>query len=497
MTKHTTINDFNTTPAPPPPAHLVIVPLLAQGHTIPMIDMARLLAERGVRVTFITTAVNASRITPIIDRVHESHLPINFIELPFPAAEAGLPEGCENFDLLPSKELFKNFWDALFLLRHPLEQHLKDLDPRPTCMINDMCNPWAADVAKALNIRRLVFHGPSCIYLFCTYALQKHNIYEKVTDDAEEVVVPDLPTTFHVSKMHAPGCFNTTNFKQLRDEALHAEETADGVVMNTFDDLEPMFVEAYKKMVGKDVWTVGPLCLYDKDFCSRIVRGNKLAAVDQDRMLNWLDSMEERSVLYICFGTLEKMKVGQIFEIGAGLEASGVPFIWVIKGVEKSLEVVKWLEGFEERMGLRSLVIKGWAPQAVILSHRAVGGFISHCGWNSTLEAVSAGVPMITWPYFADQFLNERLVVEYLRIGIDIGVKKPGFYWGEDVIPVMRDDVERAVRSLMGDGEEAEERRVRARELKEKAMKAMEEGGSSYENITRLVDYMHQAAATL
>ncbi|KAJ0987956.1 hypothetical protein J5N97_006312 [Dioscorea zingiberensis] len=490
MTKQTTINGFNTASAAAP--HVVIVPLLAQGHTIPMIDMARLLAERGVQVTFITTAVNASRITPIIDQVHESHLPINFIELPFPAAETGLPEGCENCDLVPSKELFKNFFDALFLLRHPLEQHLKDLVPRPTCMINDMCNPWAADVAKALNIRRLVFHGPSCIYIFCCYVLQKHNIYEKLTDDAEEVVVPDLPNTFRVSRIHAPGWFNSTDFKQLRDEVLHAEETADGVVMNTFDEIEPMFVEAYKKVVGKDVWTVGPLCLYDKDFSTRIVRGNKLAAVDQDRMFSWLDSMEERSVLYVSFGSLTKMKVGQIFEIGAGLEASGVPFIWVIKDVEKSVEVVEWLEGFEERMGLRSLVIKRWAPQAVILSHRAIGGFISHCGWNSTLEAVSSAVPMITWPHFADQFLNERLVVEYLRIGINIGVKKPVFYLGEDEIPVMRDDVERAVRSLMGDGEEAEERRVRARELKEKAMKAMEEGGSSYENITRLIDYIKQ-----
>ncbi|KAJ0987957.1 hypothetical protein J5N97_006313 [Dioscorea zingiberensis] len=253
---------------------------------IPMIDMARLLAERGVRVTFITTAVNASRITPIIDRVHQSHLPINFIELPFPAAEAGLPEGCKNWDLIPSKELYKNFFDALYLLRNPLEQHLKDLNPRPTCMINDMFNAWTTNVAKALNIRRLVFHGPSCIYLFCTYALQKHNIYEKVTDDAEEVIVPDLPTTVRVSIMHAPRWLNVPGFKQLRDEVLHAEETADGVVMNTFDDLEPMFVEAYKKMVGKDVWIIGPLCLYDKDFRSRIVRGNKLAAVDQDRMLS-------------------------------------------------------------------------------------------------------------------------------------------------------------------------------------------------------------------
>ncbi|KAM0933373.1 putative trans-zeatin O-beta-D-glucosyltransferase [Dioscorea sansibarensis] len=477
MTKQTTIiNASNTTTVSP---HVVLAPLMAQGHTIPMLDMARLLAERGVRVTFITTPVNASRIKPIIAHAHESNLPINFIELPFPCVEAGLPLGCENFDLIPSRDLSLNFFDAIRLLAHPLEQLLRDLVPLPTCMINDMWNPWAENVARSLHIRRLVFHGPSCIYIYCSYVFRLHKTFENVTDAFEEIAVPGLTDDDDVGQ----------SFK-LRDEVLHAEETADGVVMNTCDNVEPTFVEAYKKVFGKDVWTVGPLCLYDKDDLSaQIVRGNK-AAVGQEKLLGLLDSMEEKSVLYVSFGTLTRMKVGEILEIGSGLEASGVPFIWVIKEVEKSPAVEEWLEGFEKRMSFRSLVIKGWAPQAAILSHKAVGGFVSHCGWNSTLEAVSNGVPMITWPQFADQFLNERLVVEFLRIGIAVGVKKPVFYYGEDEIPVKRDDVERAVRSLMGDGEEAEGRKIRAREIKEKAIKAMEEGGSSYENITRLVEYI-------
>ncbi|XP_039142945.1 UDP-glycosyltransferase 73C1-like [Dioscorea cayenensis subsp. rotundata] len=502
MTKQTTtINDYSinntttTTTTTTTPSHVVLVPLMAQGHIIPMLDMARLLAERGVLVTFITTPVNASRIKPIIVRVHESNLPINFIELPFPCAEAGLPLGCENLDLVPSKDLQLNFLQAIQLLALPFEQRLKNLVPRPTCMINDMWNPWAANVARSLNIRRLVFHGPSCAFIYCSYVFQLHKIYETVTDEFEEITVPGLTDvfgqSFKVCRTHAPGWSNAPGFEKLREKVLQGEETADGVVMNTFDDVEPMFVEAYKVVVGKDVWTVGPLCLYDKvdDLSARIVRGNK-TAVDQEKLLCWLDSMEENSVLYVSFGSLTQMNVGQILEIGSGLEASEFPFIWVIKDVEKCPKVEKWLEGFEKRMSLRSFVIKGWAPQTVILSHKSVGGFVSHCGWNSTLEALSNGVPMIAWPQFADQFLNGRLVVELLRIGIAIGVKKPVFYYDEDEIRVRRDDVERAVRSLMGDGEEAEERRIRAREIKEKAIKAMEEGGSSYENITKLVEYI-------
>ncbi|XP_039144085.1 UDP-glycosyltransferase 73C1-like [Dioscorea cayenensis subsp. rotundata] len=279
--------------------------------------------------------------------MHESNLHINFIELPFPCAEAGLPLGCENCDLLPSKDLVVNFFDAIRLFDHSIEQRLKDLVPRPTCMINDMSNP---------------------------YVCQQHKIYETVTDEFEEISVPGLADN--------------------DDDVV--EETTDGVVMNTFHDVEPMFVEAYKKVIGKDVWTVGPLCLYDKDdFCARIERGNK-AAVDPEKLFGWLESMEERSVLYVSFGSLTRMNVGQILEIGSGLEASGVPLLWVIKDVEKSPEVEEWLKGFEQRMSLRSFVINGWAPQAAILSHKSVGGFVSHCGWNSTLEAVSNGVPMIT-----------------------------------------------------------------------------------------------------
>ncbi|KAH7657243.1 UDP-glucuronosyl/UDP-glucosyltransferase protein, partial [Dioscorea alata] len=423
---------------------------------------------------------------------------MNFIELPFPCAEASLPLGCENFDLVPSRELFPNFFDAIRLLAHPLEQRLRDLVPRPTCMINDMWNPWTANVARSLNIRRLVYHGPSCVFIYCSYVFRLHKIFDTVTDEFQEITVlgltdgNDVGQSFKVSKAHLSAWLNSPGLK-LRDEVLLAEETADWVVINTFDDVEPMFVEAYKKVVGKDVWTVGPLCLYgkDDDLSARIVRGNKAASNQHNKKLfRWLDSMEENSVLYVSFGTLTRIKVGEIMEIGSGLEASGVPFLWVIKDVEKSPVVEEWLEGFEKRMRLKSFVIKGWAPQAAILSHKSVGGFLSHCGWNSTSEAVSNGVPMITWPQFADQFLNERLVVEFLRIAIAIGVKKPVFYYGENEIPIKRVDVERAVRSLMGDGEEAEERRIRAREIKEKAIKAMEAGGSSFENITMLVEYI-------
>nr|XP_010914945.2 UDP-glycosyltransferase 73E1 [Elaeis guineensis] len=482
MTNKATMNGLGS--------HFVLVPLTAQGHMIPMVDLARLLAERGARVSLITTPVNAARIKAIINRVKESDLPIQFAELEFPCAEVGLPDGCENVDLVPSAGYYKAFFEATHHLREPVARYLRAQRPRPTCMITDMCNPWTADVARELRMPRLVFHGPSCFFILCSHLMQQHGIYARITDDFEPVLIPELPQPVEVNKAQAPGFFGALGWEKFRSEVLEAESTADGVVMNTFDDLEHSYIELYRKVIGKEVWTIGPLCLYNKDLDNKAARGNK-PAIDHHRVLSWLDSRKPKSVLYVSFGSLVRTRPSQLIEIGCGLEASNQPFIWVIKDVERTSEVDKWLsEGFEERVSTKGLVIKGWAPQVVILSHPAIGGFMTHCGWNSMLEAVSAGVPMITWPNFADQFLNEKLVVDELGIGVAIGVKVPYYYLTEDSPPAAkRDDIAKAVSRLMDKGEEGQERRKRAKELAEKAMSTMEGGGSSMENMARLIQY--------
>ncbi|XP_008792147.2 UDP-glycosyltransferase 73C6-like [Phoenix dactylifera] len=470
--------------------HFILVPLIAQGHMIPMVDLARLLAERGTRVSLITTPVNAARIKTIVNRVEESGLPIDFVELQFPCTEAGLPEGCENMDLLPSEDYLRTFFEAMHLLREPLARYLHAQRPRPTCMITDMCNPWTADLARELRMPRLIFHGPSCFSLTCFALMQQHGIYDRITDDFEPILVPEMPQPFEVTKAIAPGFFNVPGWEKIRSGIQEAESTADGVVMNTFDDLEHSYIELYKKVTGKKVWTIGPLSLYNKDLDDKAARGNN-SAIDRHRVMDWLESRKPKSVLYVSFGSIAQTRPCQLIEIGCGLEASNQPFIWVIKDVERTPEVDKWLsEGFEERVSTRGLVITGWAPQVVILSHPAIGGFMTHCGWNSILEAMSAGMPMITWPFFGDQFLNEKLLVDVLGIGVAVGVKVPFHYVPKDSPPAAkRDDIQKAVSRLMDEGEEGEERRKRAKELAGKAVRAMEEGGSSFENIALMIQY--------
>ncbi|KAF9599005.1 hypothetical protein IFM89_033350 [Coptis chinensis] len=259
-----------------------------------------------------------------------------------------------------------------------------------------------------------------------------------------------------------------------------------------------MYIKEYQKVKKNKVWHVGPVSLYNKEVVDKVERGDK-ATVNANHCLRWLDSRNPNSVVYVCLGSLCRLVPAQFMEIGLGLEASQCSFIWVIKSGERYKELEKWLsdEKFEERTKNRGLVIKGWAPQVLILSHQAIGGFLTHCGWNSTLEGVCAGVPMLTWPMFADQFINEKLIVQVLSIGVPVEVSDP-VPWGEEDkggILVTKQQVQRAVNRLMDENNEGEGRRKRARELAEMASKAMEEGGSSHLSLTLLIEDIKDQAS--
>ncbi|PRQ24844.1 putative UDP-glucuronosyl/UDP-glucosyltransferase [Rosa chinensis] len=164
-------------------------------------------------------------------------------------------------------------------------------------------------------------------------------------------------------------------------------------------------------------------------------------------------------------------------EIALGLEASGQQFIWVVKkdennGHESSED---WLpQGFEKKVEGKALVIRGWVPQVQIIEHLAVGGFVTHYGWNSVIEAISDGVPMAMWPALADQFYNEKLVIQILGIGVGVGVSKWARFGGERV---KSEAIETVVKQIMV-GEKSEEMRSRAKKLREMARNSVKEGGS-------------------
>ncbi|KAJ4806701.1 Glycosyltransferase [Rhynchospora pubera] len=175
-------------------------------------------------------------------------------------------------------------------------------------------------------------------------------------------------------------------------------------------------------------------------------------------------------------------------KIAIALEESDRDFIWVIKSPNETC-FAHLLDEFETRMRKerKGLIIRGWAPQVVILDHLAVGGFLTQCGWNSILEAITAGVPMITWPMIADQFLNEKLVVDILQVGATVGAKVGGPYFENQPL-IEAETIKSVIERVVGEGMEGEAMRKRAEVLKEKAKAAVQEGGSSYSDLKSLIE---------
>lgn len=477
-----------------PQLHFVLFPLMAQGHIIPMIDIARILAQRNVIITIVTTPQNAARFTSTLARSLHSGLQIRVVQIPFPCKEAGIPDGCENLDMLPSLGMAMSFFRATSFLQQPVEKLFEELTPKPSCVISDMCLPYTSQIATKFNIPRISFVGVNCFYLLCMYNVRIYNVLDSTRTDSEYFVLPGIPDRIEITiaqliePMHE-------GWKEFSDEIFVTEMATYGILMNSFEEMEPAYAREYKKVREDKMWCIGPVSLSNKDQLDKAQRGNK-ASIDEHHCMKWLDLWESRTVIYASLGSLCNLTPSQLVELGLALEASRRPFIWVIREGSEIEELNNWIkeDGFEERTKARSLVIRGWAPQVLILSHPAIGGFITHCGWNSTLEAICEGVPMVTWPLFGDQFCNEKLVVEILKVGVKVGVEIP-VKWGEENkigVLVKKEDVERAINVLMDETSEGEERRRRAKELGEMAKRAVEDGGSSHSNATLFIQDITQ-----
>lgn len=350
------------------------------------------------------------------------------------------------------------------MLQKPVEEVFGELKPVPNCIISDSCLPWTTDVAQKFNIPMIIFHGPGCFPLLCLRYTVTSGVLNNIAAESEPFVVPGLPHQIELTRNQVPSLADqkTSPSKDFGRQIEEAAKAAYGVVVNSFEQLEPEYIKEFRKAIGKRVWCIGPVSLCNKNNYDKVERGNK-ASVDEHHCMSWLDSCEPSSVVYVCLGSLSRLATAQMIELGLALEASNRPFIWCIR--YKTEEFEKWIleEGFEQRIKDKALLIRGWAPQLLILSHQATGGFLTHCGWNSILEGVCYGVPMITWPMFAEQFCNEKFVVQVLGVGVTIGVKVPVSYGEEEKIGVLvkKDDIVTEVGKLMDEGSEREERKDR------------------------------------
>nr|BAJ11652.1 glucosyltransferase [Sinningia cardinalis] len=461
--------------------HIVFLPFMAHGHMIPMLDMAKLFNSCGVKTTIISTPAFAEPVR----RAQESGIDIGLSTIKFPPEGSDLPDNFVSLDqTMATEDLISNFVKALDLLQEPVEKLLEEFNPN--CLVSDMFLPWTTDSAAKLGIPRLVFHGVSTFALCAMEQMKRHKPYKNVSSDSEPFILPNLPhqlkfTRTQVSQHELEETEN--DFSKLLKQMREAEERSYGVVINSFYDLESDYADHYRKALGRRAWLIGPLLFRNSGNVDKTQRGKK-SAIDEHECLAWLDSKKPNSVVYMCFGSMARFTAAQLHETAVGLEASGQDFIWVVRKGKNEDENEDWLpEGFEERTKGRGLIIRGWAPQLLILDHPSIGAFVTHCGWNSTLEGVCAGVPMVTWPIFAEQFFNEKLVTEVLKIGVSVGNRQ----WcrrASEGVPSKA--VATAVQAVMV-GEKALEMRNRAKSYQELARKAVEQGGSSDNDLNALI----------
>ncbi|XP_057983194.1 UDP-glycosyltransferase 90A1-like [Malania oleifera] len=459
-------------PSPPSPHHAVLFPFMSKGHTIPLLQLARLLLHRCITVTVITTPANRPFISHSLSDTKAS-----IIDIPFPENVPDLPAGVESTEKLPSISLFVPLAIATKLMQPHFEKTMQSLPP-VSFLISDSFLGWTVESASKFGIPRLVFYCMSAYVMAVVSDVCVHRLLQQPIPDDVPFVVPTFPWIKLTRNDFEPPFRDIEpsgpHFDFLVEEVV-ATTKSQGIIVNSFYELETAFVDYWNRACKPKAWCVGPLCL------AAPLAPPQTAAEKPDYM-RWLNSelAERKPVLYVAFGSQAEISQEQFKEIATGLEESRVSFLWVVR--KKDFEMFEMADAaFEERVKERGMIVRKWVNQREILGHGGVKGFLSHCGWNSVVESMCAGVPVLAWPMMAEQHLNARMVVEEIGVGVRVehcGGGLRGFVKGEGL--------ERSVRELM-EGEKGKEVRKKAKEIAAAARKAMEEGGSSCQLLDQLI----------
>ncbi|XP_058737116.1 soyasapogenol B glucuronide galactosyltransferase-like [Vicia villosa] len=472
--------------------HVIFLPFPSPGHMIPMIDTARLFAKHGVNVTIITTHANASSFQKTIDSDFNSGYSIKTHLIHFPSARVGLPHGVENLKDGTSSEILGKISHGISLLQDPIEVLFQDL--KPDCIVTDMMYAWTAEAAAKLNIPRIHYYSSSYFSNCAYHFIMKYRPHDGLVSDTHKFTIPGFPHTIEMTPLQIPDWLREKNPATSYFEPMFkSEERSYGTLYNSFHELESDYEKLSKTTMGIKSWSVGPVSAWaNKDDEKKANRGHiEELGKESTELLNWLNSQKNESILYVSFGSLAMLAHAQLVEIAHGLENSGHNFIWVVRKKDGDEDKDGFLQDFEQRMkeNQKGYVIWNWAPQLVILGHPATGGIVTHCGWNSILESLSVGLPMITWPMFAEQFYNEKLLVDVLKIGVPVGAKENKSWNSVSVEAVVkREEIVKAVKIFMGGEQESKEMRIRAKNLGDAAKRSIEEHGDSYNNLIQLID---------
>ncbi|XWS54738.1 hypothetical protein CRYUN_Cryun10bG0114700 [Craigia yunnanensis] len=466
-----------------PLVHVFLVSFPGQGHVNPLLRLGKRLASKGLLVTLSTPESFGKEMTKAN----------NITDEPTPVGD-----GFIRF------EFFQDGWDEDDPRRVHLEQYLPQLElvakeeiPRMirkyaeqncpvTCFINNPFIPWATDVAESLGIPSAMLWVQSCA-CFAAYYHYHHGLvpFPSESDPEIDVQLPSMPLLKYdevPSFLHP-----STPFSVLRSAILGQFKNLEKpfcVLMDTFQELEPEIVEYMSKFCP--IKTVGPLFKNPKAPNSTV----RCDIMKADDCIEWLDSKPASSVIYISFGTIVQLKQEQVDEIAHALLNTGISFLWVMKPPPKEfgLPIHTLPEGFLEKIGDKGKIVK-WSPQEKVLTHPSVSCFVSHCGWNSTMEALSSGMPIIAFPQWGDQVTDAVYLVDVFKTGVRMCRGEAE----NRVIP--REEVEKCLLEATV-GPKAAEMKKNALKWKAAAEAAVADGGSSDRNIQTFIDEVMKSRST-
>ena len=464
--------------------HVFLVSFPGQGHVNPLLRLGKLLASKGLLVTF-------SAPESIGKQMRKAS---NISDHPTPVGD-----GLIRF------EFFEDEWDEEDPKRQDMDLYMTQLElvgkkvlprmirkhseeDRPVaCLVNNPFIPWVSDVAADLGIPSAMLWVQSCA-CFSTYYHYYHGLVSFPTESQPEIDVqlPCMPLLRYDEI--ASFLYPTTPYPFLRRAILGQYKNLDKpfcILMDTFQELETRVIEYMSKIYP--IKPVGPLYKNPKAL-NAAVRGDFMKA---DDCIGWLDSKPPSSVVYISFGSVVYLKQEQVDEIAYGLLNSGLQFLWVMKPQHKDagLELVVLPEGLLEKVGEKGKVVE-WSPQEQVLSHPAVACFVTHCGWNSSMEALGSGVVVVAFPQWGDQVTDAKYLVEEFKVGVRMCRGE-----AENKL-ITRDEVEKCLIEATT-GEKAAEMKENAMKWKKAAELAVAEGGPSERNLQSFVDEVRRKSITI
>lgn len=384
--------------------HIAMFPWLAFGHMIPFLELSKLIAQKGHKISFISTPRNIDRLPKIPPNLAPL---INFVKLPLPHIDS-LPQDAEATTDLPLKQI--GFLEKAYdCLQEPLTQFLQS--SLPDWILFDFVPYWLPAIAHKLNIHNGYFSIFTAASIAFVSPASGDEDYRKVVEDY--TVTPKwvpFPSTVAFRLFEALKCFpailgNESNLSV----SYRFRETLKGcdlIAVRSCTEFEQDWLQLLGQLHRKPVIPVGLLPTKTSD--------NEDETDSWRSIKEWLDKQEKGSVVYVAFGSEAKPNQEELTEIALGLELSGLPFFWVLRkrrGLTDP-EVVELPDGFEERVNGRGVVFTSWAPQLMILAHESVGGFLTHSGWSSVVESLQFERALVVLTFYADQGINAKLFEE-------------------------------------------------------------------------------------